>query len=359
VHLGWGKVIDEIDPIDLIAAEKSAYAADILYLITLALSKYSLALLFLRLSPDPNHARVSKWVAYFSGLWVVASVTAIGVRCHLQHPWIDITADQCPTMLVRWQVISAFNIITEAAVFSMSIYLVIGLHMSLARKSMVVIAFGLRLPVIALCALRIHYFFDAFYSSDPTFDGAFYATWTQAELAFSIMASTIPCLKPLMSQLNTNWGGKNQMHIPEDSAALYKVSSSGNYSLRQFTRKSGKSGKSGKSEKGGMGVWQTAIRGSVVRTEELDGDNAVNMSHKSVHDGLTISHQMLRGDSVSHAANATHERGFCRDGSIQSNDSQQMIIRKEVVYSVEYGGRSTEGKSDVNATSENLGVHTL
>lgn len=48
--------------------------------------------------------------------------------------------------VVRWQVVSAFNIIFEVALFGMSILLVVGLRMPLARKSMVIAAFGLRLP---------------------------------------------------------------------------------------------------------------------------------------------------------------------------------------------------------------------
>lgn len=48
--------------------------------------------------------------------------------------------------LVRWQVITAFNIISEATIFGMSIYLVFGLRMALSQKSVVVSAFGMRLP---------------------------------------------------------------------------------------------------------------------------------------------------------------------------------------------------------------------
>jgi hypothetical protein len=48
--------------------------------------------------------------------------------------------------LVRWQIVTAFNIISEAAIFGMSIFLIFRLKMALSQKSIVVIAFGMRLP---------------------------------------------------------------------------------------------------------------------------------------------------------------------------------------------------------------------
>jgi hypothetical protein len=47
---------------------------------------------------------------------------------------------------VRWQIIAAFNIISEVAIFGMSFFLVAGLRMPLSQKSIVIVAFGIRLP---------------------------------------------------------------------------------------------------------------------------------------------------------------------------------------------------------------------
>jgi hypothetical protein len=47
--------------------------------------------------------------------------------------------------LVRWEIETAFDIITELAIFSASIYLVQGLQLSLSKKGTVILAFGFRL----------------------------------------------------------------------------------------------------------------------------------------------------------------------------------------------------------------------
>jgi len=241
-------------------------------------------------------------------------------------------------MFLRWQVVSAFNIITEATLFALSIYLVAGLHMSMAKKSMVIIAFGLRLPVIAACVLRLHYLAYSLDSSDPTFDTVLFVTWTEVELAYSIMAATIPCLKPFVSQLNTYYGSTQPLSNAA-SGAFSKGSPNGSYGLRQF------SSKMAKSEKSRKGTAKSAARSRIVGTAGRQGDELMDFPHKSTYDGLSISHKMLRGDSVCHTASANMGRNSGNPkagdgGSTWSNDSQQMIIRKEVCYSVEHAGKS-------------------
>ena len=47
--------------------------------------------------------------------------------------------------LLRWQIISAVDIATEAGLVAMSIFLVWGLRTSVSNKAVVVCAFGFRL----------------------------------------------------------------------------------------------------------------------------------------------------------------------------------------------------------------------
>jgi hypothetical protein len=48
--------------------------------------------------------------------------------------------------LIRWQVVLAFDIITELSLVGNSIYLVQDLQVPLGKKIVVVLAFALRLP---------------------------------------------------------------------------------------------------------------------------------------------------------------------------------------------------------------------
>ena len=55
-------------------------------------------------------------------------------------------ADECLDLQwLRWQVISAFDIVLEVAIVEMAVYLVWGLQMSWSKKATVVSAFAFRL----------------------------------------------------------------------------------------------------------------------------------------------------------------------------------------------------------------------
>lgn len=78
--------------------------------------------------------------------WAVASIFLIGIRCHPAHPWFDNTTAKCSSLFTRWQFIAALDILTEIALFSISLYLIWGIQMSLKSKIIVVTSFGCRLP---------------------------------------------------------------------------------------------------------------------------------------------------------------------------------------------------------------------
>lgn len=89
----------------------------------------------------------------------------------------------------------------------------------------------------------------------------------------------------------------------------------------------GKSDKSGPSSNTG---WQISMAGEEMASQE-DSDLPCEPAY-----GNTTNHKTLRGDSVSHFASVNHGMVLGDDGvSTRSNDSQQMIIRKSTMYSVE------------------------
>jgi hypothetical protein len=77
---------------------QSAYASDVLYLITLYLSKCFVHFLYLHLTPNRAHNRTSWAVMGLSTVWVICSIFMIGVNCELNQPWADIAA-RCSNMV--------------------------------------------------------------------------------------------------------------------------------------------------------------------------------------------------------------------------------------------------------------------
>jgi hypothetical protein len=60
--------------------------------------------------------------------------------------------------------------------------------------------------MIAPAALRLYYFGIELSSPDPTLHGVLASVCAQIETSYAIISTTIPCLRPFMSSLNTHYG---------------------------------------------------------------------------------------------------------------------------------------------------------
>lgn len=67
---------------------QSDYAADLLYIITIYLTKASAVFLFLRLTPNKAHKVFCWTIMGTSTLWVILSIFIVALRCQLSQPWV-------------------------------------------------------------------------------------------------------------------------------------------------------------------------------------------------------------------------------------------------------------------------------
>src|SRR5277367_6427110 len=84
--------------------------------------------------------------------------------------------------------------------------------MPLFKKSAIVFAFALRLPVIVPAVFRLHYLSEALNSSNFTLDITNEAVCKQVEISYAIIAATLPCLRPFMVATATNYGAPAEGH---------------------------------------------------------------------------------------------------------------------------------------------------
>ncbi|MCJ1291175.1 hypothetical protein MMC34_002718 [Xylographa carneopallida] len=303
---GFGKSIDLIGPSDLASIQKAQYADDILYIITLWLTKSSAALLFMRLTPDQNHVRAAKAVLAISTVWVVVSLFMVALRCQLSTPWMDYDG-QCTNLFLRWQIISAIDIITEIALFAVAIYIVQGLQMPLRRKATVVLAFAFRLLLIIPIAFRLHYINSIVWLANPPLDLSTATLLTQVELNYGIIAATIPCLRPFMKATTTNFGAAANTQSPSGtngpkSQEHYGLSSVASNLKPQASR-------SGNLEKRAVGVSEGPVDIQKMYTSEGFGNGAT----------VTQCERNVRPDQQ----------------SVESFGSEQIIIKRAVDVTVE------------------------
>ena len=99
--------------------------------------------------------------------WTIAATFVVCLQCNPAQPWQTIDTDTGELMCTRlvsfisgvsdqaanralqatqWAGIGTFDVITELAIFSVSVYMVSTLQMSFKSQAIVVFAFGCRLP---------------------------------------------------------------------------------------------------------------------------------------------------------------------------------------------------------------------
>ncbi|KAK0100697.1 hypothetical protein ONS95_007149 [Cadophora gregata] len=299
---------------------RAGYAADLLYLLTIFLSKCSVASIYLRLTPGRGHFIAVKTILIGMTAWILMGIFVVGLRCHPAEPWLDVTNAICPHLYTRWAVIGALDMISELALFCMSIYLIWRVRMSLRSKLTVVGAFSCRLPIIGLAALRLYYLQIQLSSDNPSFDAANSVALTQLEMGYGIFACIMPVMKPFLAS--------HEGPLPN------RAYTGETYNLSTFG--------------GGKSKLKNSQRDASREGTLQDGN--YNTLGSQPYLGMPTKRLRLRPEQISYQVGAARHEGQHDRPSLDSGDSQLMIIKKHVDFTVQYDtnpSRSTDRSGDI------------
>ncbi|PYH34491.1 uncharacterized protein BO87DRAFT_48689 [Aspergillus neoniger CBS 115656] len=220
---------DQVDQIQTLIT-----VSDILYLITVYISKCCVCGIYLRLTPQKWHNRASIATLALCTAWVIPAVFIIAVNCELNRPWKG-SGGQCVNLSKRWQFIVALDIATELIIFGLAVFLLWGLFMPLKRKLTIGFAFMFRLPLIIFSVFHIYTILLLVHSPDPTLAVVTPIIWAQVELNYALVACSIFCLRPFMAAVSTNYGtaGDSNLESTSGVSRSWKVDSSKAGSGRQ------------------------------------------------------------------------------------------------------------------------------
>ncbi|RAL13531.1 uncharacterized protein BO97DRAFT_433784 [Aspergillus homomorphus CBS 101889] len=215
VKHGLGSTESKLDASQIDPAEQALYGANILLLAGHCAAKLSVLFLLRRLGRERSYLRACTVVMGGIVLWGAVSILLVALKCPFRHPWI---LSQCASTLPRWQAITILDIITELLLLTLSLYLVWPIRMRRMRKAGVIGAFGTRIGIITLAIVRQTAMNGIAHTHDPLLDIADTTILTQVLLHCSIMAATVPCLKPFVVAFNTSWG---QGTVGQDGSSYY------------------------------------------------------------------------------------------------------------------------------------------
>ncbi|KAL2410375.1 hypothetical protein ABEF95_000490 [Exophiala dermatitidis] len=305
---GLGKTQDLILASELKQASRAAFTGFIFFVLAGAAAKVSTLCLMMRLfnftgprSQNEPRSRVLYWTSIgllaAISLWALLSIVALSADCHAAT-FIRGDQGKCSRQFLRWQLITAFDVVTECVLVLLSIIIVWPVQMAFYMKSQVVLAFAFRLPVAALSIVHLKFISEYAGSSNPGVAMATVLVIQQVQLCWSLIAATVPNLKSFVKSFSSGFG----IQLDPDSTRAY---SSGRYAG------------SNQYEMGSV----NANAGSKSRS--------ANRSYNDVETQTHMPHQ--------EPDDSTDSKPTTRDqGSIDSAGSQDHIIRKDVQWNIRY-----------------------
>lgn len=256
---GLGKKQDIVSAHDLDLFERYMYGAQILMIVSIALSKLSIGLLFKNLMNRgialwANWALISAVIA-----WAAASTIAFAARCSSPHPW-SIVNGKCDNQDIMFEASGAINIVTDVGLVLLSCAVLWSVQVSLGKRLRIISLLAVRLIVVLAVAFQIRYYLILTKSSDKTWAQMNASIWDQAVLNLSIIATSIPSLGRLAHELQPN---VNAFAMTENhgirSRDKYTISSLANHYPRETA------------EQNMLGT-RTSIHGSIDgETESMEG----------------------------------------------------------------------------------------
>lgn len=205
---------------------RTLFALQILYLIAVALSRVSTALLISRLTRWHHHRIATHILSIVATAWGVAAILIISLRCNLSQPWDISGGSFCISPYPRWLGVEIVSMLLEIGSFSLAIFLVWGLQLATSLKLMVIAAFLCRPLVIVPLAFRILYLSPRYFTSDPFYNGALATVLTQVSMHYAIIAATLPVAKPFIRAFHSGYMDPEGYTGPHPSAAPKTASAS-------------------------------------------------------------------------------------------------------------------------------------
>lgn len=211
------------DSIDIVSAEKALLASNILFILTHAGAKNSMAILTRRLFNSYSGTRKIACNALIglTLLWPIFAILIIFPGCSIAS--LSTTTGKCDGLLPRWVIVALVDGVSEIILTLIPALLVKGLMMKTHSKLIVMAAFAPRLILLVLSgvlAYTVHENLDA----DSNMAYVFLVVFTQCLLAWSLVSASLPCFRAIIKPFDAiaEHGSYPTNHDNSAAANLYR-----------------------------------------------------------------------------------------------------------------------------------------
>ncbi|VUC36610.1 unnamed protein product [Clonostachys rosea] len=218
-------------------ALKILYASDILTFFSLAITKASVLVAFLDITPSRSH----RLGIYITGgvvvAWGIAAVFTTAFQCPAPDRW-DATRASCTNIATAQTALASIMILTDAALVAIPTVVVVPLKVKWSKRLTVLAGFWARIFVIAATIVYIVFLQQLPRDGDYLLDVTKTLLCKETIQMTSILAATIPFLKPFLISLESGFLRADDENRRVDTTA---------YGSGDAPSKPTKSGRSGRS----------------------------------------------------------------------------------------------------------------
>ncbi|KAM0715749.1 hypothetical protein Q7P37_008263 [Cladosporium fusiforme] len=210
--LGLGTASEMVPEEVALEVKKLIFVSEVFYVFALFWSKLSVCLFFRRLSASTKNPMLADILTCACAALGLISVFISGLREQVLEPWVQGPVIGHST-LHRWIALETFAVAIDLVIVAFPFKLIWGLQMQVRMKCWVLLGFIIRLPLIPIAIMRLQSLNISLTSDEYLFDAATTEYYTQAEMTFSLIAATIPCLRVFMEAAKTGLLGVSMWEV--------------------------------------------------------------------------------------------------------------------------------------------------
>ncbi|OCL01218.1 hypothetical protein AOQ84DRAFT_268980, partial [Glonium stellatum] len=195
---GLGRHYDDLDRSQQLGfqkAKQSLYASSLLFIATVWLAKTAVAFQVRQLTPVPWQLHLTLGFAGFLSVWGLTALFVASFQCGLPHPY-QMLGNRCFNRAAFWDYFGVTNIITDLILILLPVNVLWKIQINRGRKAAILSCFASRLLVIIATICQLVYSRGVYTSLDLTHDIWKTALCAQFVQNLSVIASSIPYLKP-------------------------------------------------------------------------------------------------------------------------------------------------------------------
>ncbi|CZR58631.1 uncharacterized protein PAC_08523 [Phialocephala subalpina] len=204
LYNGLGKSLEIIGSEEQIVLAKALFVGRILLLPALCFSKFSMLLLMRSLFfwESRKKTLAIELAMILVILWGIGATLAVSIKCSPYYV-LGNEVDQCPKHVLRLQLVMITDIAIESLIFCLPPLFLYTFEIAKSKKWLVILAFAFRLPLAAFSTMYLlsTTIFIRSHSSGTALVPT--VLWQEILLAYSLMSTTIPCLKSFVEGFTT------------------------------------------------------------------------------------------------------------------------------------------------------------